>query len=92
MKINRGTGPSSSPKPESQRPTRREPVPEQPQHRAYDVTQDGGFDDPEPEEEEEVVVKKRRFPVGLLVVVIILALVAFAGWNMLQFYGEVDGK
>ena len=49
MKINRGTGPSSSPKPESQRPTRREPVPEQPQHRAYDVTQDGGFDDPEPE-------------------------------------------
>ena len=70
MKINRGTEPSSSPKPEKPRQARREPAPEPPQRRAYDVTRDGGFEDPEPEEEEEVVVKKRRFPLGLLIVVI----------------------
>ena len=93
MKINREPEKHSSSRREPARPSRHESAPEQPQRRAYDVAQDGGFDDPEPtvEEEEEVVVKKRRFPVGLLIVVIILALVGVAGWKMMQFYSEVDG-
>lgn len=93
MKINREQEKSSSTKQEKAQPSRRVPVPEQPQRRAYDVAQDGGFEDPEPyEEEEEVVVrKKRRFPVGLVIVLVVLALVAVAGWQMMQFYSEVDG-
>ena len=93
MKINREPEKSSSTKQEKAQPSRRVPAPEQPQRRAYDVAQDGGFEDPEPyEEEEEVVVrKKRRFPVGLVIVLVVLALVAVAGWQMMQFYSEVDG-
>lgn len=34
---------------------------------------------------------KRRFPVGCLVVLIVLALVAFGGWKVMQFYSEIDG-
>lgn len=34
---------------------------------------------------------KRRFPVGCLIVLIIMALVAFGGWKVMQFYSEIDG-
>ena len=43
----------------------------------------------EPGEEEHA---GRRFPFGCLVVLIILALVAFGGYKVMQFYGEIDGK
>ena len=43
----------------------------------------------EPGEEEHA---GRRFPFGCLIVLIILALVAFGGYKVMQFYGEIDGK
>lgn len=43
----------------------------------------------EPEEEEHA---KRHFPFGCLIVLIILALVAFGGYKVMQFYSEIDGK
>ncbi|HIZ41367.1 MAG TPA: endolytic transglycosylase MltG [Candidatus Gemmiger excrementigallinarum] len=33
----------------------------------------------------------RRFPVGCLIVLIVLALVAFGGYQVMKFYGEIDG-
>lgn len=35
---------------------------------------------------------KRRFPFGCLIVLIILALVAFGGYKVMQFYSEIDGS
>lgn len=46
---------------------------------------------PQSEEPEEEERPKKRFPVGCLVIVILLALVAFGAWKVTQFYGEVDG-
>jgi len=46
--------------------------------------------DPEPEEEEPVR-EKRRFPFGCLVLIVLLALLAFGGYKVMQFYGEIDG-
>lgn len=46
---------------------------------------------PEPDVEEGTEHTKRRFPFGCLIVLIILALVAFGGYKVMQFYGEIDG-
>lgn len=35
---------------------------------------------------------KRRFPFGCLIVLIVVALVAFGGYKVMQFYGEIDGS
>lgn len=43
-------------------------------------------------EEEETEHTKRRFPFGCLIVLIVLALVAFGGYKIFQFYGEIDGS
>lgn len=44
----------------------------------------------EPDDGEER--PKRHFPVGCLIVLIVMALVAFGGYQVMQFYGEIDGK
>lgn len=44
----------------------------------------------EPDDEEER--PKRHFPVGCLIVLLVVALVAFGGYKVMQFYGEIDGK
>lgn len=44
---------------------------------------------PEPEYEEER--PRRHFPFGCLIVLVILALVAFGGYKVMQFYAEIDG-
>lgn len=44
-----------------------------------------------PDYEEEEERPRRRFPFGCLIVLVILALVAFGGYKVTQFYGEIDG-
>lgn len=46
---------------------------------------------PEPDTEEGAEHTRRHFPLGCLIVLIILALVAFGGYKVMQFYGEIDG-
>lgn len=40
---------------------------------------------------EETENAKRRFPFGCLIVLIVVALVAFGGYKVMQFYSEIDG-
>ena len=47
---------------------------------------------PEPDAEEGKEKTRRRFPFGCLIVLIFLALVAFGGYKVMQFYGEIDGS
>lgn len=65
--------------------------PPAPPKQHYDVEQDEGYDDDE-EYEEEAPVRRRRFPWGLIIVVLMLALVAYGGSQVMKFYQELDGK
>lgn len=45
-----------------------------------------------PDAEETEERPKRRFPFGCLIVLIVLALVAFGAYKVMQFYSEIDGS
>lgn len=48
--------------------------------------------EPEPEEEGEEEVRRHHFPVGLLVLVLVLALLGFGVMKGMEFYHELDGS
>lgn len=98
MRINRSnsepeqqpTAPQKQPAaPEPIKPVQRvapKPVAEAPAKRkAYDAEQDDDY-------EETPRRKKRRFPFGCLILLLILAAVAFGGYKVMQFYSEIDGQ
>ena len=106
MKINRNAGaqPPEPPAPKAPQQPARTPAPAQdpaPRRKAYDVAQDPAFAAPpaEPEKffeaeddyEKEAPARRRRFPWALLIVLVMLGLAAFGGWQLLQLYREVDG-
>lgn len=83
MRINR----------QADQPSQQQPAaPDQlPRRKAYDFEQDNAFE--EAPEEPEPPRRKRGFPLGCAVVLlIVLALIGFAGWNIFGFYKEVDGQ
>ena len=95
MKINRDNTPSEGPRKDDRKSSANQPGEirrtrqEQPAQQEFvDEYEEPGEEDEEDEEDRP----RRRFPFGLLVLVIILALVAFGGWKVMQFYGEVDGR
>ena len=95
MKINRDNTPSEGPRKDDRKSSANQPGEirrtrqEQPAQQEFvDEYEEPGEEDEEDEEDRP----RRRFPFGLLVLVIILALVDFGGWKVMQFYGEVDGR
>ena len=88
MKINRE---NSQPNEPQKKPAQSAPRPEK-VRRATDPVQQP-YEDPSDDEDEDDddETPRRRFPVGLVVVLVILALVAFGGWKVMQLYSEVDG-
>lgn len=94
MRINRNdTGaPQAQPTPAAPKPNKAEepkPIPrkEPAPQKAKPAPKEPDY---EPEEEEPVR-GKRRFPFGCLVLIVLLALLAFGGYKVMQFYGEIDG-
>ena len=87
MKINRNSGAEQpNPLPQQPTPVRRAPKAAPTRQETYDEP------DPDEEEDEEDERPRRRFPFGCLIVLLMLALVAFGGYKVYQFYGEVDGS
>ena len=90
MKINRNSGAEQpNPLPQQPTPVRRAPKAAPIRQETYD---DPEPDDEEDEEDEEEERPRRRFPFGCLIVLLMLALVAFGGYKVYRFYGEVDGS
>ena len=90
MKINRNSGAEQpNPLPQQPTPVRRAPKAAPIRQETYD---DPESDDEEDEEDEEEERPRRRFPFGCLIVLLMLALVAFGGYKVYRFYGEVDGS
>ena len=46
----------------------------------------------EESEDDEDERPRRRFPIGLVIVLIVAALIAAAGWKGMQLYAEIDGS
>lgn len=63
-------------------------TPEQAAAKIYDIEQGDEYEDYEDEEDER---PRRRFPFGCLIVLILIALVGFGGYKVMQFYGELSG-
>lgn len=89
MKINRNSGAEQpNPLPQQPTPVRRAPKAAPVRQETYDDTEPYEEDDEDDEDERP----RRRFPFGCLIVLLMLALVAFGGYKVYQFYGEVDGS
>ena len=95
MRINRNENVQETKQPEAHIP---EPAQQEPERKRKSARKQPA---PKPEkkrkakhreEDEEEETSGRRFPFGCLIVLIILALVAFGGYKVLQFYEEIDGK
>lgn len=65
-----------------------------PRRKAYDFEQDQGFEGAaEGQDAPQDPPRRRRFPMGCAVVLlVVLALLGVAGWNVFQFYKEIDGR
>lgn len=87
MKINRSTG--EDPR-HDERPVRGRAAPRR-AAKAMDYDDYDEYDD-EDDEDDEDERPRRRFPFGLLVVLVMLAAVAFGGMQLFKFYGELDGS
>ena len=48
--------------------------------------------DYEDDEDYEEEPRRRRFPIGIVILVLFLALIAAAGWQVFQLYNEVGGR
>lgn len=93
MKINRGDSQDkgsqprqayhAAPAPAPKRPVQPDPDPQ-------DLYEDAEGPDEYAEDDDDEPVR-RRFPIGLVVLVVILAIVGIGGWKVFQFYGEVAG-
>ena len=73
------------------------PPAEPPRRKAYDQEADPAFaEEPlpefDPEPEDARPARRRRVPVGLIIVLVVLALIAAAGFQVMQLYNEVDGS
>ena len=94
MKINRGDSQDkgsqsrqayhAAPAPAPKRPVQPDPDPQ-------DLYEDAEGPDEYAEDDDDEPVR-RRFPIGLVVLVVILAIVGIGGWKAFQFYGEVAGN
>ena len=94
MKINRGDSQDkgsqsrqayhAAPAPTPKRPVQPDPDPQ-------DLYEDAEGPDEYAEDDDDEPVR-RRFPIGLVVLVVILAIVGIGGWKVFQFYGEVAGN
>ena len=94
MKINRGDSQDkgsqsrqayhAAPAPAPKRPVQPDPDPQ-------DLYEDAEGPDEYAEDDDDEPVR-RRFPIGLVVLVVILAIVGIGGWKVFQFYGEVAGN
>ena len=101
MRINRNDSPAANGAPQAQpTPAAQQTKPQEPQKpepkKEPTPAKSKGKKKAEKEayvaEEEETEHTKRRFPFGCLIVLIVLALVAFGGYKIFQFYGEIDGS
>ena len=102
MKISRSSGeapqntPAPQPKAQQPAPAPQPPKENKPKPKAEKpAPKPRRKPKPEPEyeeEDEEEERPRRRFPFGCLIVLVILALVAFGGYKVFQFYNEIDGS
>lgn len=97
MRINRNDSPAANGAPQAQpTPAAQEAKPQKPEPKKEAAP---AKEKPKKKAEKEAYVAeeetehtKRRFPFGCLIVLIVLALVAFGGYKIFQFYGEIDGS
>lgn len=98
MRINRNDSPAANGAPQAQpAPAAQEAKPQKPEPKkeaapAKEKPKKKAKKEAYVAEEEETEHTKRRFPFGCLIVLIVLALVAFGGYKIFQFYGEIDGS
>lgn len=98
MRINRNDSPAANGAPQAQpAPAAQEAKPQKPEPKkeaapAKEKPKKKAEKKAYVAEEEETEHTKRRFPFGCLIVLIVLALVAFGGYKIFQFYGEIDGS
>lgn len=98
MRINRNDSPAANGAPQAQpTPAAQEAKPQKPEPKkeaapAKEKPKKKAEKEAYVAEEEETEHTKRRFPFGCLIVLIVLALVAFGGYKIFQFYGEIDGS
>lgn len=98
MRINRNDSPAANGAPQAQpAPAAQEAKPQKPEPKkeaapAKEKPKKKAGKEAYVAEEEETEHTKRRFPFGCLIVLIVLALVAFGGYKIFQFYGEIDGS
>lgn len=98
MRINRNDSPAANGAPQAQpTPAAQEAKPQKPEPKkeaapAKEKPKKKAKKEAYVAEEEETEHTKRRFPFGCLIVLIVLALVAFGGYKIFQFYGEIDGS
>ena len=98
MRINRNDSPAANGAPQAQpTPATQEAKPQKPEPKkeaapAKEKPKKKAEKEAYVAEEEETEHTKRRFPFGCLIVLIVLALVAFGGYKIFQFYGEIDGS
>lgn len=98
MRINRNDSPVANGAPQAQpTPAAQEAKPQKPEPKkeaapAKEKPKKKAEKEAYVAEEEETEHTKRRFPFGCLIVLIVLALVAFGGYKIFQFYGEIDGS
>lgn len=98
MRINRNDSPAVNGAPQAQpTPATQEAKPQKPEPKkeaapAKEKPKKKAEKEAYVAEEEETEHTKRRFPFGCLIVLIVLALVAFGGYKIFQFYGEIDGS
>ena len=92
--VNRAPQAQSAPEvQEKQKPVEQKPV--EPERKAApekeDAPQKKKRKKKEKPKKEKAEHTKRRFPFGCLIVLIVVALVAFGGYKVMQFYSEIDG-
>lgn len=98
MRINRNDSPAANGAPQAQpTPAAQEAKPQKPEPKkeaapAKEKPKKKAEKEAYIAEEEETEHTKRRFSFGCLIVLIVLALVAFGGYKIFQFYGEIDGS
>lgn len=96
MKINRDSKQDERQVYRKSQPAHTPPA-EPPRRKAYDQEADPAFaEEPlpefDPEPEDARPARRRRVPVGLIIVLVVLALIAAAGFQVMQLYNEVDGS
>ena len=96
MKINRDSKQDERQVYRKSQPAHTPPA-EPPRRKAYDQEADPAFaEEPlpefDPEPEDARPARRRRAPVGLIIVLVVLALIAAAGFQVMQLYNEVDGS